>query len=147
MKLFKRILILTAIALILENGALYYLNKNYFKPTEEINIVKIESPKIAETDNSNKTTLSGKTEKINASFDGNYISYMEDSTLKIMNLSTKEIQNVVPNDDMKFDYYEWLPDDNRLIITERPSNMSNSYSIYLFSYDVKKKSKQQLIVL
>lgn len=145
MKLLKRILILTVLAFCLENAGLYYLNKNYFKPTEEINLVKIDTPTVTHPDNTNKINLSEKAEKINVSYDGSYISYIEDSILKIMNLSTKEIQNVDPDKNMKLDYYEWLPDDNRLVIVERPSDMSNSYSLSLFSYDVKKKNKQQFI--
>jgi hypothetical protein len=78
--------------------------------------------------------------KIEASYDGKYISYYENSNLTVVNCSDATKNTVNADKNFTQIYSKWLPDINSMILCER--NLLQKNSISFFTYNAETNVKQ-----
>lgn len=139
MKKFKRILIWSLIALSIEFIMLFSLNNIYSKSLDTYNEVK-SVPK-QEKKTYNEVKIPENAENIKISYEGKYVSYYEDTVLKISNTKDESNSSIDASDNSVICYSKWLPDSNLLLICEK----DKKNRINFFSYDADKNAKRELI--
>jgi hypothetical protein len=72
-------------------------------------------------------------QNVSYSSDGDYISYMENGSIQVVDLDSGEENTVAASVNMSISYYKWVGDRDRLILAEKAD--SNRY-FKLYYYDV-----------
>jgi len=130
----KRILLIISLSLIFELVFLYYINDFFLTDSSVINSKKIFVSNYG---------LKGKVEsnipknakEIKTSFDGNYISYLLNNKLIIINTKNLQLYKELYFSGYTINYYVWLPDRNRVVFFKE-KEFNNRKNISLYSYDV-----------
>lgn len=136
----KHLSVWIAISLICQVGILYYIDTFYLKAQTSFKIVKVETKAVKKSGVS--INIPTDAEKVNSSFDGKFISYCENGTLKTVDTTTGQVKEVEPDKGNKITFYNWVSDRQRLIMAEIPT--SGSGNIELKAYDVSKGVKNNL---
>ncbi|NMM64063.1 hypothetical protein HBE96_15580 [Clostridium sp. P21] len=139
MNLLKKLLIWSIIAVLIESGMLFYLDKAYSAARSDYKEVK--STAKSEKKAYNEIKVPENAENIQVSYDGKYVSYCEDNVLKIANSQDSKIQSIDINSNSSICYSRWLPDTNWLLICEKDTKDR----INFYNYNPNKSSKNQLI--
>lgn len=126
-----------AIILALETGAIALLDKYYLQEDSAYTIEKVVSSEAKATV---KVAMDSGASNVRVSFDGEYVSYLKNGKIDILNLQTGEKNEISPNQGASFSYYTWIYDRNRLIIAERTGN---DYFV-LYYYDIAGKTKTEV---
>lgn len=138
MKYFKRILIWCSISLFLQIAALFYAN-NYLLTGN----TSIKSKKITKTDNKNfikeKIEVPEQASDFQVSYNGRYISYMENGKLVI--IDSRDGKEKKFDEDVNILCYKWLPDRNRMLIAQRVIK-NGEEKVGLSYYDAKKEEEE-----
>jgi hypothetical protein len=139
-KIFKHLSIWIVISLVTQFGVLYYIDKYYLKTQTTFKIEKVvtQVPKQQEV----SINIPQDATKINASYDGKFISYCESDGLKTLDTTNGQIRVVTPDKGNKILFYNWVSDRHRLIIAEDPAQGSGA--IQLKSYDADKGIKNNV---
>ena len=140
MKHFKRIIVWIGLSVVIQFSVLLYLNNYLFSTNgNSIKTKKVET-------NVNKALVNQEiyipldASQIAISYDGSYVSYYENEILNIINNSTGELKQVSFAEGSKVSFYKWLPDRNRMLITEK-TQVKAGGMLKLSQYDVDKKEK------
>ena len=139
-KVMKHLSIWIAISLVIQIGGLYYINEHYLKTENSfiINKAVTKAPKKQEI----SINIPDDATNINASFDGRFVSYCENGTLKTVDTSNGQLKEVLPDSGNMISFYNWVSDRHRLIIAEKPTDGSGK--IQLMSYDATKAIKNKI---
>lgn len=129
--------------LIIQFGALVFLETVYFADNASYFSTKIESNSTKEPSKSKLTLENGST-NASASYDGKYLAYLKDNNLFVLNLEDTNKIKVSASDGMEILYYKWIYDRSRLILAERPINLKDGAFFKLYYYDVDSKSKVEI---
>jgi len=140
MKILKRTLIWSITALLLQSGIFFVIDK-YYKNTLLNTKVKEEV-----VDKTTKPTpeisinIPSTAKEVQASFDGKYLSYYDNSNLMVVNSSTgkSNIVNVEKNSQQI--YCKWFPDTNSIVLCER--DLISKTTINIFTYNADNDLKQ-----
>lgn len=142
MKWIRRIIIWSIAALLLQGALFYVINKTYFGTEATFKEVKVvhkkEEPSI-------KIHVPDQAQEITASYNGKYISFFENSTLKVMNITDGVMKSVNPESNGEVCYCKWLPDSNIAIVVERVKEGTKKQYLKFFSYDASKDNKKEII--
>lgn len=139
-KVLKHVSIWIVISLVIQFGALYYVDKYYLKPETKFKISKMVTK--APQKEAISINIPTDANKINASYDGKFISYCEGQSLKILDATSGQVKEVVPDKGNKILFYNWVSDRHRIMIAEEPEE--NSGKIQLKAYDAAKSIKNNI---
>jgi hypothetical protein len=129
--------------LVIQLGALVFLESVYFTDNASYSSIKVENNVTKESSKSKLILEDGST-NISSSYDGEYLAYLKNNDLFVSNLENADKIKVSANDGMEISYYKWIYDRNRLILAERPINLKNGVFFKLYYYDVDSKSKEEI---
>lgn len=130
MKILKRLLIWTAIALILQNSLFLFLDKYYLKTDLNFTATKVEK-KTTEIHKSVIIKFPEDIQNLSICFNGKYAAYMKDNNIYTVNMENNETQKVHISSECIPIFYKWLPDINRIIIVEKyPKDKKFRFSYY-----------------
>lgn len=132
MKVVKGIIIVTILAVIIENLGFLYIEKVYLSANNSYDIKKIEN-KIG--NEKLEINIDKKSENIKSSYDGKYISYMLDNKLVICS-TLDESKNIYKEEAGELVYYKWLDDRNIMILMEKVVEDGEVFFLPI-SYDAK----------
>ena len=108
---------------------LLFLDKYYLMDNSNVTGVLVNS----KINTNAKVIMPQDAKNIMYSADGDYITYIENDKIQVIDLSSGDKKEVVADDKMTFSFYKWVGDRDRLIIAEKST--SNSY-FKLYYYDV-----------
>jgi hypothetical protein len=123
----------------MQTVVLFYLDKVYFLDNSQYVASKIEilsKSQITEM----KASISSSINNLTYSFDGKYISYVDNNFIKVINLESGETNIIAPNKGMQITNFKWIYDRNRLIIAEKSTSTNNTPYFKLYYYDTNDNS-------
>jgi hypothetical protein len=155
MKTYKKLLINIVISLILQAGILYYINTYFLTPTvpftsTEVNIEDQSGIKRTRF----KLPSSVNSSSIKISDDAMYMAYIQNDSLKVMNVSTGKVRDIsddgmIISDSIDINgkkqtqpCFEWVPNRDRLIVGYISKELTGR-SLKLISYDPVYNQKQE----
>lgn len=144
MKIIKRIVIWSMLSLALQMSGFYYINKYYLSDETHITVSKLT--KNTPTEKTAEVSVPQGAENISASYNGKYVAYYDSGVLKVVDMSTGEINNVEFDNGVEVSYFKWLSDRNRMLIAEKHKT-SSGMSFELSYYDVDKDTKDSITEL
>lgn len=139
MKAAKKIIICTLLGVLLQNLIFLYVEKIYLGGESNYNIQKVDN---TANSKSLKTNISENAEDIRTSYDGKYISYMDNGKLIVCNYKD-ESKNEYKEASGKIEYYKWLTDCNKIIVIEKMIENGDTYFVPI-SYDAKTNKINEL---
>lgn len=134
MKRYKRIIAWAILSIILQVSGLLILDNFVFKHSSAFESKKIEVNKDKTKDIN--ATIPTQASNINISYNGKYLTYVENDVLYMEDTKTGTKNEVKTEDDASILYYKWLSDRDRLIIAEKVSG-----KIQLVTYNPKDSSE------
>ncbi|HEY5562284.1 MAG TPA: hypothetical protein VIK72_11115 [Clostridiaceae bacterium] len=143
MRFMKKIIVWTLTALLIQAGFLLYINNVYLNHQFKLTEVRVDD----NTSNVNKAKvkLPASATDTKISYDGNYISYLEDGFIKVVDFNTGIVTIIKTETGMTNCYSKWLPTTDLLMIAEKTEPGSTKQYIDFYSYDIQSKDKKQLI--
>ncbi|BAH07556.1 hypothetical protein [Clostridium kluyveri] len=141
MKIFKRTVIWIAISLIIQFAGLLYIN-NYFLSSE----IKLKTKKIVKSEPKKSEVeikIPEDAENITVSFDGRYLAYCQENTLKVVDSKTGDEKSLEFEDGVQVSFYKWLQDRSRILIAEKEDSQEGS-KFELSYYEVDKDIKENI---
>lgn len=143
MKKIKILVLWTLFALIIQNTILFSIDNKYFGKDLKVKTVKLnETNKIVKE---KELVLPRKVKEVKNSFNGRFISYIEDDKLKVFDTRTGKTNIVSSEKAMNIEYYKWLLNDNSFIIVEKNSSAANKKYFDFYSYDARNDVKRELL--
>lgn len=140
MKLIKHICIWIAISLVIQLSVLFYLNNYYLKPEKTFQTTKVAQQ--ATIKKKVDISIPADAAQISVSYDGKYVSYMENGNINVVNTENGQVKTVEPESEYKISMYKWLVDRDRMFIAEKP--VDNSGYLTLNYYDSSKDTKGKI---
>lgn len=138
MKVFRKFIVWAILSVILQFAGLYVLENTIFKNTSEFQSEDLNLNK-DKTENINGT-IPNFAEQIAISYNGEYLTYVEDGKLFVEKAETGTTNEVVTKDNGQIMYHKWLTDRNRLIIAEKIVKEGTEV-IQLITYDPRDNSE------
>lgn len=138
MKVLKGILICTVIGIMIQNLAFLYVEKVYLVSNNNYAIKKIETSSSSKME----CNINDKAYDIQISYDGNFISYIVDGSLKIYNAKDDK-ENSYKEVSGKLVYYKWLTDCNKIIAIEKIIKNGKQYFVPI-SYDARSEEGNEI---
>lgn len=139
-KSFGKIIIFFVVGLFLECSILYYINDFVLAKRDVVSSVNFKQE--VYEDNKNKKNqyiefnCTGK--NIKCSYNGDYISYIENRSLKIVDVNSRETKKIYTPDIGKISYYRWVPNTSRVYICLKKT-FRNSSEFNFFFYDINRQ--------
>lgn len=135
-KYFKFLVFGLAILLIIETGAMIYVDRSMLKDKTSADIKLVTQTSSAE--NQNLTAeIDPEAENVKASYTGKYLAFTVGKELKILSFANGKETSIAMDDGMTLGYYKWIYDRDQLIIAEiRKSSSGKSYA-KLYNLDAK----------
>jgi hypothetical protein len=143
-KIIKRIIVWSILPLSIELMGLLYVDKVYLKPNSDYTIEKVEENEEKSIKNL-EIPVDGNAKDIKLSYDGKYLSYIEDNNIVTINTLNGEKMQVDASSEGELNYYNWLPDRHRMYIGEKIKNENGESYIKLYYYDRDKNEKNQIL--
>ncbi|MBE6071364.1 MAG: dipeptidyl-peptidase IV [Clostridium butyricum] len=138
MKMFRKFIVWAILSVILQFAGLYVLENTIFKNTSEFKSEDLNLNK-DKTENINGT-IPNSAEQIAISYNGEYLTYVQDDKLFVEEAETGTTNEVVTKDNGQIMYHKWLADRNRLIIAEKIVKEGTEV-IQLITYDPRDNSE------
>jgi len=136
MRYLKKFLFFIVIAVILQVSTLFYIDRFYLGENKEDS--SGIGQQIEKTDRIGKIEVPKGAENIQISWDGKYVSYYEDTELKVLDTETLEISKMKFEGNTKVSIYKWVQGKNRIILGGKQEDKFKN--IVSFAYlDLKEK--------
>ena len=131
MKIVKHLAIWVAISLIVQLGALFYLDKYYLVAQTKFKSKEVfeATPKKQDV----KVKIPTDATQINISYEGTYLSYMQNGSLIVVNTTNNDTKTFSPAAGNTISMYKWLNDKDRVYVVERTES-----NFQLYYYDAVK---------
>lgn len=140
MKILKRVTIWIAISLTIQFLGLLYLDKKIFVNTTTFKAVKVEE----ESKNNDIEITLPEDKDLRVSFDGKFISYLENGQVNLISTKTGETIKIENEDESEVSNYEWLSDRNRMLLVEKKKQSTTKSNLTIYYYDASKKEKGKM---
>lgn len=128
------------IFLLIEVGALVYLNNDYLMDHSDFQIESLSND--ADSTAANITvTLPDKYENLQYSNDAAYIAYKKDDDICVTNFKDGSTQSISPEKNADISCYKFVQNRSRLVIAEKNSTDN---CVKLYYYDISNKSKEEI---
>lgn len=124
MNILKRLCIWTLIALILQHGIFLYLENVYMAADLNIEFIKDDDDNIEEIEKSEVNIKKGA-ENISASSNGQFVAYMENNNLNILDSSNDKVNTAKSNGEIML--YKWVTNSNRIIAVQKIKEKGKYY--------------------
>lgn len=142
-----------------ETGILYYLNDVYLHESTHYTVTRLTSS-ASTVQKHHQLKLGNNAQNVVVSHSGDYLAYLENGTIQVVNMNTGEVTTVPAVANRAVAYFEWVYDRDRLTIVEKntgtddsstsssrkksdgTSNSSSNPFAELYSYDLSDKSIQ-----
>lgn len=118
-------------------SAITLVDKYYLPDDSSVVIKKVVS---SEAKANVKVAMDTGASNVKVSCDGNYVSYLKDGKINVLNLQTGDKDAISPTAGSTFSYYTWIYDRDRLIIAER----TDGDYFTLYYYDIAGKAKTEI---
>lgn len=142
MKNFKALAACAVISITIQCLGLFWLDKFYFKDNADVNVKEI-SVKKAQEEKEKHIALPNDLSRLQVSYNGKFLAYMEGSDLKIINSTTGE-KKTLPNENSdEIVYFTWLQDRNIMLLVQKESTVKGNMFV-LYNYDSEKNNKQKI---
>ena len=145
MKSVKRIIAWICLSLGVQIAVLYYVD-TYLFSTENVSS-KIVSTKVEDNKKNRKSDINievpENAERKALSCDGQYLAYIENDRLKIVDTYSGDEENIELQQGLHMSFYKWASDRNILLIAARKKSDEKSKFIF-YSYDAEKGEKEKL---
>ncbi|KGN01992.1 hypothetical protein Z969_07290 [Clostridium novyi A str. 4570] len=145
MKSVKRIIAWICVSLGVQIAVLYYVD-TYLFSTENVSS-KIVSTKVEDNKKNRKSDINievpENAERKALSCDGQYLAYIENDRLKIVDTYSGDEENIELQQGLHMSFYKWAPDRNILLIAASKKSEEKSKFIF-YSYDAEKGEKEKL---
>lgn len=143
MKVLKRLILWSLIPITLELIGLLYVDKFYLNDETTFNATKVD---ITSKKGPNKINVKvpEDAKNVGVSYNGNYISYIEDEVLYVVDTSNNKKKELKFEDGAKFSAYKWLPDRDIMLIAEKYTGGFDANHLKFESYNAKKDDKSFL---
>ncbi|MBX4258564.1 hypothetical protein KTC96_18850 [Clostridium estertheticum] len=138
MKIFKRIVGWSILALVLQS-CIFFICDKYYQRTllnTKVNEEIVKNHKEVDLHLSIKIPTTAS--KIQSSFDGKYISYYDNSKLIVINSYTGKSNIVGDIDNSQIIYSKWKPDIDSMSICEKKSNKKITINTFTYNADTNK---------
>jgi len=139
MQTIKKIVAWSLTALLLESALFFMIDKYYEKSLMNTKVTEVRVYKDKKPQKNIAINIPSDAEKIEASFDGKYISYYENDKLIAINTYDGTKHTINAEKDFQIAYSKWLPDINSMILCEQ--DLNSKRDITLFSYDAENTNK------
>lgn len=139
MKKFKMILSWVILSLILQCGVLFFLDKFYFKDNTDVNMEQVTIDENHVNTNMH-VHIPDNAKDIKVSYDGKYVAYYEDHSLKVCNTNTGDVDILKNSEGRVILRSIWLEDRNKLLTLEVENG-----EIVLYNYDAQKQTDQKIV--
>ena len=139
MKMLKKFATWSVVALLLQSTLLFMVDKYYEKTLMNTKVTEVRVYKDSKPQKNVSISIPSDAKKLEASFDGKYISYYEDNKLNTINTydGSKHTINVEKKSELV--YSKWLPATNNMILCEQ--NLNSRRNITFFTYDAENSNK------
>ncbi|AWB10157.1 hypothetical protein TDSAC_0799 [Thermodesulfobium acidiphilum] len=127
----KKILVWFILPVLFQFLILVYIN-NVFLTSGNIDIKKINEN--SDLPKEIKIKLNYSAKNLSASYDGKYVSFLNDGKIFILNSKNSSLQKIIDVDNGSVEYYTWLPDRDRILYFYK-KNLGYEYEISLVAYD------------
>lgn len=142
MKRFKKIILWSVFAILLQASVLLYLDQIMFKNSSNFSIKEVEGN--TETTDY-EAQIPENAENIQSSYNGQYISYLVDDKFYLLDYKSKKPTEIITDsEDRSILNAKWLPDRNRIVIVEKIKNSNNKNVVNLINYDAKTGEEKQI---
>ncbi|MCY6354327.1 hypothetical protein [Clostridium sp. ZS2-4] len=135
---FKKLFAFITLGLILQFSALYYVN-NFVLVKRDVSKNMVLKKVINTASNNNKDiqiNLPHNIENLQISYDSDYISYLEDDNLKIIDTATGVEKIVDISEPGYISCYNWIPNRNKLYIAlKRKFRKSSKFTFFSYNAD------------
>ena len=135
MKTIKRIVIWSVIALLLQSGTFFLADRYYQKTLLNTKVTEEIVGNQTELDQNLTINIPTTAKQIQASFDGKYLSYYDNSKLVVINSFTGKSNVVSAEKNSEQVYSKWLPDINSMVLCERDLNKKTTINIFTYNAD------------
>lgn len=136
MKTFIKVIIWALLSIMMQAGVFLFLDKVYFKETTDVQVEEVAQPSVKSKDID--VNIPQTAENILASSDSRYISYNDNGSLKVIDVSTAQVKDINPSEDAEILYSTWVPKNNIILMAEKRYNkQTGDYGIFLTTYNVK----------
>lgn len=143
MKGFKKIILWTLIPIIFELIGLFYVDQFYLNDETSFNTKKVDVTAKKEPNKIN-VKVSESAKNIGVSYNGNYVSYYEDESIKVVDTSNNKKKEISFEDGAKLSSYKWLADRDIMFIAEKYTDENGLSYLKFQSYNSKKDEKNIL---
>ncbi|MGG7176272.1 hypothetical protein ACQPU1_01675 [Clostridium paraputrificum] len=139
MRKYKKILIWTTIAVVLQQVVFLYIEKIYLKPDKELNVKEVtdRGSKEGKLEVSIRESIDG----IKVSSTGRYIAYLDNNKIKVLD-STEDIEKEVESMG-EVVFYKWLSNEDSILIVQKIKE-KNGYYFEPISFSAKKGEVREL---
>lgn len=142
MKGFKRILLWSLIAIIIQQGIFLYIDKIYLSTSLSI------KAEVVNEDNNDKNEVKeipirDGVEAVKLSSDGRYVAFLENNKLKVIDSKDNSEKEFTGDNLGEIVYYKWLSDENNIIAIHKVKEKGASY-FEPISFDAKKGEAREL---
>lgn len=131
-KYFRFFIFGLAVLLIIETGALIFIDRSYLREKTDANI-KMVSKTSASVKSNLTAKLNSYAENVKSSYTGKYLAYTVNNKLKILSFASGKETSISMDDGMTLAYYKWLYDRDQLIIAETKKSSSGKYYAKLYN--------------
>ena len=120
MKTFIKVIIWALLSIMMQAGVFLFLDKVYFKETTDVQVEEVAQPSVKSKDID--VNIPQTAENILASSDSRYISYNDNGSLKVIDVSTAQVKDINPSEDAEILYSTWVPKNNIILMAEKRYN-------------------------
>lgn len=138
MKIFKRIVGWSILALVLQSCIFFISDKYYQKTLLNTKVTEEIVKNHKEVDLHLSIKIPTTASKIQSSFDGKYISYYDNSKLIVIDSYTGKSNIVGDIDNSQIIYSKWQPDVDSMSICEKKTNMKITINTFTYNADTNK---------
>jgi hypothetical protein len=129
--------------LILELGAMIYVNDVYLADNSAYSVVKV-TRELAATLKYESVDVGIDSAQEAGSFDGRYVASLSGGTVSITDLASGDKAIVGNVSGMKAEHFQWLYDRDWLAIAEKSDNATRYPNVKLYSYDIADKTLTEI---
>lgn len=127
MKTFIRIIILTLVAIIIQQSVFFYIENIYLDTDANITVEKVDESNEEKDEKKEEICLKNNVGEVRLSDNGRYVAYLEDNKLKVLDSNDGVEKEVSTKDNETIVYYQWLTNENNMIIIKKVKNGRESY--------------------
>lgn len=141
MKKLKLVIIVTVLTIITQQCIFFYIENKYLAYSD-ITIEKVEV-KEEEKENKEEIKLSSNIGEVTVSSDGRYVAYENEGKLEILDSINGTKNKINIEDSSNIEFYEWLNNDNNMIIINKVKD-ANNYYFEPIAYSAKNNEERKI---